>query len=58
MGAVDISSGYHALHQFIRQVDGKYPVNGIATSSWASHRHGKTESDTLQPYCLSDELDR
>ena len=25
----------HAPRRFIRQFDGKYPVNGIAISSWA-----------------------
>ena len=28
----------HAPRRFIRQVDGEYPVNGIATSSWASRQ--------------------
>jgi len=36
MTCVELSGSYPSSRQFIRQNDGRFSVNGIATSSWAS----------------------
>ncbi len=38
MELVHISSSYHVRRQFIRQFDGIFSVNGIATSSWMARK--------------------
>ena len=41
MACVELSGGFVSSRQFIRQIDGKYPVNGMATSSG----HGRRRLD-------------
>ena len=38
METVLISDSCPVRSHFIRQIDGKYPVNGIATSSWVARK--------------------